>query len=97
MSRRRGSRGQVLDDGRLADPRFACDEDESPRAGPGLVVQPLEVRELTLTTGNRLDQPRENAGEGSGSGHADADLLFGDAVERRVLLEHPPLEVLETR
>ena len=65
LRRRPGSRRQVLDDGRLADPRLAGDEDESPRAGLGLLVQPLEVGELALTTGNRLDEPRENAGDGA--------------------------------
>ena len=60
--RRRRRADQALDDRRLADPRFAGDEDESPRAGPRLLVQPLEVAELALATGNRLDEPRENAG-----------------------------------
>ena len=97
LRRRAGSRRQVLDDGRLADPRFAGDEDKSPRAGLGLVVQPLEVGELALATGNRLDELRENAGDGCGCAARRRRLLFGDVVERRVLLQHPPLEVLETR
>ena len=95
LSRRAGSRRQVLDDGRLADPRFAGDEDKSSRAGLGFVVQPLEVGELALTTGNWLDELRENAGDGSV--HGEADLLFGDVFERRVLVQHSPLEVPETR
>src|SRR5207237_4962616 len=89
---------ETLDDGGLADPGLARDEHQPPLTGAGLREQTLKLNELARAAGRRL-------GDGGGNPRRCRTLgqrpwrTCGSArgIERRVLLEHAPLEVPQRR
>ena len=87
---------KAIDNSRLADPGLSRDEHEPPLPGTRLVEQPLEMSELALATGGPFHTRAANRLGGAIRGRGGlGDGSSSRSVERRVLPEHAPLEILQ--
>jgi hypothetical protein len=93
-----GGGEETLDDRGLADPGLARDEHQPPLTGPGLCEQPLELNELARAACRRLGDGGRNPWRSRPLGrHPWCVCGSAGGVERRVLLEHAPLEIPQRR
>jgi hypothetical protein len=89
---------ETLDDRRLADPGLAGHERQPPLTGARIGEQPLEASELARAAGRLLGDRGEGRHRGRVLGRVGrCDGGSAGGVERGVLSEHAPLEVLQQR